>query len=112
MFLSNSLEQWINRRWDARDARNRAEGIAIGVEEGEKKGRAIGVEEGEKRGRAIGVEEGEKKGMAVGLEEGRANALAEFRAWNRRRLEAESRGDMFDEPMPGSDNGSMYTEDD
>ena len=80
MILSNSLEQWINRRWDERDARNMAEG--------------------------------EKKGMAIGLEEGRANALAEFRAWNDRRLEAESRGEIFDEPMPGSDNGSMYTGED
>ena len=94
MFLSNSLEQWINRKWDERDARNRAVGLA----------------EGEKRGRAIGVEEGEKKGMAIGLEEGRANALGEFRDWNRRRLEAESRGETFDEPMPGSDNGSVHAE--
>ena len=115
MFLSNSLEQWINRKWDERDARNRAVGLA----EGEKKGRAIGVKEGEKKGRAIDIEEGEKKGMKIGLEEGRAveraeweDRFAEFRAWNRRRLEAESRGEAFDEPMPGSDNGSMHTEED
>ena len=88
MILSNSLEQWIAKKWDARDARNRAEGIAIGIEEGE------------------------KKGMEIGLEEGRANALAEFRAWNDRRLEAESRGEAFDEPMPGGDNGSVHTEED
>ena len=112
MILANNLEQWINKKWDERDARNRAEGIAIGVEEGEKKGRAIGVEEGEKKGRAVGIEEGEKKGRAVGLEEGRAEALAEFRAWNDRRISAESRGEFFDEPMPGSDNGSVHAEED
>ena len=80
MFLANNLEYWINKKWDERDARNRAEGIAIGVEEGEKKGRA--------------------------------DALAEFRAWNDRRISAESRGEIFDEPMPGSDNGSVHTEED
>ena len=37
MILANNLEQWINKKWDERDARNRAEGIAIGVEEGEKR---------------------------------------------------------------------------
>ena len=96
MILANNLEQWINKKWDERDARNRAEGIAIGVEEGEKKGRAIGVEEGEKRG------------IEIGLEEGRA----EWRAWNDRRISAESRGEVFDEPMPGSDNGSVHADDD
>ena len=72
MILSNSLEQWINRKWDERDARNRA----------------------------------------VGLEEGRAVERAEWRDWNRRRLESESRGETFDEPMPGSDNGSVHIEED
>ena len=92
MVLANNLEQWINKKWDERDARNRAEG--------------------ENKGRAIGIEEGEKKGRAVGLEEGRAEALAEFRAWNERRISAESRGEAFDEPMPGSDNGSVHAEED
>ena len=41
MVLANNLEQWINKKWDERDARNRAEGIAIGVEEGEKKERVV-----------------------------------------------------------------------
>ena len=84
MILANNLEQWINRKWDERDARNRAEGL--------------------EEGRAIGVDEGEKKG--------RAEALAEFRAWNGRRITAESRGEIFDEPMPGSDNGSIHSEED
>ena len=68
MVLANNLEQWINRKWEERDARNRAEG--------------------------------------------RAEALAQFREWNRRRLDAESRGEIFDEPMPGSDNGSVHIEED
>ena len=88
MVLANNLEQWINKKWDERDARNRAEGIAIGVEEGE------------------------KRGIEIGLEEGRAEALAEFRAWNDRRMTAESRGEIFDEPMPGGDNGSVHADED
>ena len=84
MVLANNLEQWINKKWDERDARNRS----AGLEEGEKKGRAIGVEEGEKKGRAV--------------------ERAEWRAWNDRRMSAESRGEIFDEPMPGSDNGSTH----
>ena len=72
MILANNLEQWINKKWDERDARNRADG----------------------------------------LEEGRAEALAEFHAWNDRRIAAESRGELFDEPMPGSDNGSVHAKED
>ena len=87
MILANNLEQWINKKWDERDARNRAEGIAIGVEEGEKKGRAVERAEWEDR-------------------------FAELRAWNERRISAESRGELFDEPMPGSDNGSIHSEKD
>ena len=87
MILANNLEQWINKKWDERDARNRAEGIAIGVEEGEKKGRAVERAEWEDR-------------------------FAELRAWNDRRMAAESRGEIFDEPMPGSDNGSIHSEED
>ena len=66
MVLANNLEQWINKKWEERDARNRAEG--------------------------------------------RAEALAQFRDWNRRRLDAESKGEFFDEPMPGSDNGSVHAD--
>ena len=84
MILANNLEQWINKKWDERDARNRAAGL--------------------EEGRAIGVEEGEKKGRAV--------ERAEWRAWNERRISAESRGGLFDEPMPGSDNGSVHADED
>ena len=83
MILANNLEQWINKKWDERDARNRAEGL----EEGEKKGRAVERAEWEDR-------------------------FAELRAWHERRIAAESRGEVFDEPMPGGDNGSVHAEDD
>ena len=99
MVLANNLEQWINKKWDERDARNRAEGIAIGVEEGEKKGIEIGLEEGR------AVERAEWRAREERM-------LAELRAWNERRMSAESRGELFDEPMPGSDNGSIHSEED
>ena len=79
MILANNLEQWTNKKWDERDARNRAAGL--------EEGRAVERAEWEDR-------------------------FAELRAWNDRRMAAESRGEMFDEPMPGSDNGSMHTEED
>ena len=87
MILANNLEQWINKKWDERDARNRA----AGLEEGEKKGRA--VERAEWRARE-------------------ERMMSEFRAWNERRISAESRGEFFDEPMPGSDNGSVHADED
>ena len=35
--------------------------------------------------------------------QGIAERDAEWNAWNQRRLEAEARGESFDEPVPGSD---------
>lgn len=34
--------------------------------------------------------------------EGREQVMAEIREWNRRRLEAEKKGEPFDEPLPFS----------
>lgn len=46
-------------------------------------------------GREAGVKEGEKRG--------RAEAISTWRDWNRRRMEAEERGESFDEPEPYQD---------
>ena len=35
-------------------------------------------------------------------EEGRTALAAEIKAWNARRLDAEARGEPFDEPPPGA----------
>ena len=72
MILANNLEQWINRKWEERDARN----------------------------------------MAAGEKKGRVAERAEWRAWNERRIAAESRGEFFDESMPGGDNGTVHTKED
>lgn len=45
------------------------------------------------------------EGMAEGIAEGRAELVAEVVAWNERRLAAEARGEPFDEPPPGVDDG-------
>lgn len=37
-----------------------------------------------------------------GREQGRTDLAAEIEAWNARRLDAEARGEPFDEPPPGA----------
>ena len=67
------------------------------LEKRRRQARAEGVAEG----RAEGIVEGRVKGAA----EGRAELVAEVVAWNERRLAAEARGESFDEPPPGVDDG-------
>ena len=47
--------------------------------------------------------EGRVEGRAEGRVEGRAEAHSIWREWNRRRREAEARGEAFDEPEPDGD---------
>ena len=53
-------------------------------------------------GRKEGLEEGREEGRNEGLEVGREALAAEIEAWNRRRLEAERRGEPFHEPPPSA----------
>ena len=43
-----------------------------------------------------------EEGREQGREEGRTGLAAEIEAWNARRLDAEARGEPFDEPPPGA----------
>ena len=52
---------------------------------------------------AEAVERGRAEGIAKGRSEGVAENDAKWRAWNARRLAAESKGEPFDEPPPGLD---------
>ena len=61
--------------------------------------RARQLAEAEERGLEQGVEQGLEKGVT----KGRADLSAEIREWNARRLEAEAKGEPFDEPPPGLD---------
>ncbi len=55
------------------------------------------------QGKAEGIAEGETRGRA----EGRAEVMTEVEAWNERRLTAEAKGEPFDEPLPGFDDGQV-----
>ena len=52
---------------------------------------------------AKGREEGVKQGREQGVAQGRAETAAKFREWNARRLEADAKGEPFDEPPPLDD---------
>ena len=71
------------------------------LEEMIKKRRARQMAEAVERGRAEGRSEGVAEGIAKGRTEGVAQNDAKWRAWNDRRLAAESKGEPFDEPPPG-----------
>ena len=47
--------------------------------------------------------EGVKQGIEQGVEQGRAETAAKVREWNARRLEADAKGEPFDEPPPLDD---------
>ena len=50
--------------------------------------------------RAEGVEEGKAAGIEQGIEQGIATAYHQWQSWNTRRLEAEAKGEPFNEPPP------------
>ena len=53
---------------------------------------------------AIWEEQNRRKALAKGREKGRGETQALWVAWNRRRLEAEERGEAFHEPPPALNN--------
>ncbi len=65
-------------------AQARAEGLEVGREEGREEGREVGREEGRE----------------VGREEGRNLVYREIEEWEKRKTEAEARGEEFTEPLP------------
>ena len=68
------------------------------------------LEKRRRQARAEGVAEGEARGIAQGEAKGRAEALAEVVAWNEKRLAAEAKGEPFDEPPPGVEDGGLKYE--
>ena len=55
------------------------------------------IEKHKAEGRALGREEG----ITQGIELGRQEIMVAIRDWNNRRLDAEEKGEPFDEPPPG-----------
>ena len=53
---------------------------------------------------AIWEEQNRRKALAEGREKGRGETQALWLAWNRRRLEAAERGEVFHEPPPALNN--------
>ena len=99
MVLAEMVSEYFQKRRDAAAAEAQAKGLAEGIE----KGKAAGLAEGIEKGKAAGIAQGE----AIGAERmGR-----EWAQWNRNRLEAEERGEDFDEPPPSS-HGLNGTDDD
>ena len=60
------------------------------------------IERQRERLREEGRTEGRTEGRDEGRAEGRESLAAEIESWNRRRLEAERRGQPFDEPPPSA----------
>ena len=58
------------------------------------------IEERRKQWRERWREEGRLQGREQGIEQGREALATEVADWNRRRLDAEKRGEPFDEPPP------------
>ncbi len=73
-----------------------AQGIADRLKERREKFKSELIAQGIAQGIAEGIAEGKTEGKT----EGRAELAAEISAWNKRRLEAEARGEKFDEPPP------------
>ena len=58
------------------------------------------IEEARVIAKAEGIAEGIAEGKAEGIAEGEARAYRKIAAWERRRKEAEARGEEFTEPPP------------
>ena len=96
MVMARAVESYLRDKIERQRERLREEGREQGIELGLEKGLEQGLERGRVQGREQGIE--------LGREEGRQELealAAEVADWNRRRLEAEERGEPFDEPPPG-----------
>ena len=83
------------RRWtEAR--RQHAQDVAKAKDEG----RNVGFTEGRTEGFTEGRNEGRNEGFTEGRNEGRNEVQQQWRAWNARRIDAEAKGQPFNEPPP------------
>ena len=80
MVLAGMLKDWIEKDKKAQQAKDYAQGVAVG--------------------RAEGVEAGRAEGVAVGRAEGVAEGSAAMKAYYERKIAALERGEPFDEPPP------------
>ena len=71
-----------------------------GRQEGREEGRQEGREEGRQEGVQEGREEGRQEGVQEGIQVGQRNTQQRWEEWNRRRMDAEAKGEKFEEPPP------------
>ena len=101
------LSDWYLNRQEKRIQAAKMEAKAEGIAEGKAVGKAEGIAEGIAEGKAVGIAEGKAVGIAEGKAVGKAEVYREILEWDRRRREAEARGEAFTEPPPGTpQNGS------
>ena len=96
MVLAGMLKDWIEKDKKAQQAKDYAQGVAVGRAEGVAEGVEVGRAEGVAVGRAEGVTVGRAEGVAVG----RAEGSAAMKAYYERKIAALERGEPFDEPPP------------
>ena len=92
MVMARAVESYLRGKIERQRERLREEGREQGIE----LGREQGIELGREEGRELGIEQGREEGRQE-----LKTLAAEVADWNRRRLEAEERGEPFDEPPPG-----------
>ena len=107
IIFKEAVDIMLFRRWSEAKAdfavqleQAKTEGIAAGKAEGIAEGIAKGKVEGIAEGKAEGIAEGIAEGKAEGKAEGVAERDRQWAAWNNRRIEAEAKGEPFDEPPP------------
>ena len=88
LFQLGDMLMYLTNRLKMKAARIRAEAA--------EQGRTEGLEQG----KAEGLEQGRTEGLEQGIEQGIAEALRQCQEWNARRMEAEAKGEPFDEPFP------------
>ena len=104
MLLSDFIQARREKRIEAAKIEGKVEGIAEGIAEGKAEGIVEGIAEGKIEGKIEGIAEGKAEGIVEGIakgrDEGEARAYREWTEWDRRRKEAEARGEAFTEPSP------------
>ena len=98
MIMARATKEYLYDKVERQRERLRQEGREQGIEQGIERGREQGIEQG----REQGIEQGIEQGREQGIEQGRATLAAEVADWNERRLDAEKRGEPFDEPPPSA----------
>ena len=96
MVTARATKEYLYNKIEKQREKLREQGRAQGIEQG----RAQGIEQGRAQGREEGRAQGRAQGREEGREQGRMDLAAKVEAWNARRLDAEARGEPFDEPPP------------